>query len=390
MGSLSADSQANGSPDGNLEQIYDTRTLEDSCCPRNCLGPGGISFTIFKRCRDEFALLKEGNRTVLQTIVSAMMTTAGSVHIRSARLSYRVFQYDKIVCQEAFLFCYGLNQSTVKMWRSEIRARNRFVSHNHRLIGRDGIRANRARSQADRTTLIQFLSSVGENIGMPLPTRPGDLIFLPPYATRRLLYDTYKKELNRNSTAVPVAWGTFREWWHEKCNHIRIHSIDKGMCSLCVNVQNRLKGLRPQDVGLELERHQNHINASLYGLNFYNETKAQAQQKWRAFRDIDDKLELGHVSFDFSHAIEYPSRAREKMDEYFMPKIRVHVFGIVNEGSGTQHNYLFHKPGRSNPDAVISMLNDYLEYKVPQLDNCEFFRLRAVLIDDAYVHVWSN
>lgn len=56
---------------------------------------------------------------------------------------------------------------------------------------------------------------------------------------------------------------------------------------------------------------------------------------------------------------KYPSRVREKMDEYYLPKVRTHLFGIVNEGAGTEHNYLIHKPGKSNPNAVISMLHDF-------------------------------
>lgn len=52
------------------------------------------------------------------------------------------------------------------------------------------------------------------------------------------------------------------------------------------------------------------------------------------------------------------------MDEYYMPNIRTHMFGVLNEGSSTQYNFLFHEPGKSNPDSVISMIHEFLEHQV--------------------------
>lgn len=82
-------------------------------------------------------------------------------------------------------------------------------------------------------------------------------------------------------------------------------------------------------------------------------------------------LDFDHISFDFSHALEYPHEAHERMDEYFMPKIRTHIFGIVNEGSGIQYNYMFHEPGKCDPNSVISMLHDFLENEIPTLGSAD-------------------
>lgn len=68
-------------------------------------------------------------------------------------------------------------------------------------------------------------------------------------------------------------------------------------------------------------------------------------------------------------------RAREKMDEYVMPRVRRYLFGVVNEGSGTQHNFVFHEPGKSNSYSAISMLHEYLEHQVPALGTFSVLRI---------------
>ena len=70
-------------------------------------------------------------------------------------------------------------------------------------------------------------------------------------------------------------------------------------------------------------------------------------------------------------------RAREKIDEWFMPKFRANLFGIVNEGACTQHNYFFHEPGKCYSNAVVSMLHDYLQNQIPELGKCSILRINA-------------
>lgn len=60
------------------------------------------------------------------------------------------------------------------------------------------------------------------------------------------------------------------------------------------------------------------------------------------------------MSIDFSYELEYPTCARKDMDEYFMPIIWIHLFGVMNEGNCTQYNFVFHEPGKSNSYSLIS------------------------------------
>ena len=60
-----------------------------------------------------------------------------------------------------------------------------------------------------------------------------------------------------------------------------------------------------------------------------------------------------------------------------MPKVRTHVFGIVNEGASLQYNYLFHEPGRCDPSAIVSMLHDFLQVEVPAIGRAELLVINA-------------
>lgn len=184
-------------------------------------------------------------------VVSAMLTVAGSVHTRCSVLNYQVFMYNHPVCYEAFYFCYDLNERTLTRWRKEMRTRSRFVSRRHGLIGRNGVIANRASNQVQRSRVTRFLGTVSQELGEQNPTQPGDLVFLPAYMTKRLLYPKFRDEHEIHED-LP-SWRSFGRLCNEDMDHIRAHSTEKGMCSACVNMKHRLRGLPASSVTSELE-----------------------------------------------------------------------------------------------------------------------------------------
>lgn len=76
---------------------------------------------------------------------------------------------------------------------------------------------------------------------------------------------------------------------------------------------------------MEIYNMQDHVDAATNGRTFYKKTQEDAR----------------HI--------------------YFMPKIRTHVFGVVNEATNEQYHYKFHELGKSDPNSVISMVHDVLE-----------------------------
>ncbi len=133
------------------------------------------------------------------------------------------------------------------------------------------------------------------------------------------------------------------------------------MCTIYVAFQHRVRGLKPENVAEEVDSMRLRCLASEYGRNLYRDMQKQAQSEWSQSIQNSISIQIAHVSIDFSHCHEYPHRTSEPIDEYFMPKVRTHVFGIVNEGSGIQYNYLFHEPGKFDPEAVVSMLHDFFQ-----------------------------
>ncbi len=120
-----------------------------------------------------------------------------------------------------------------------------------------------------------------------------------------------------------------------------------------------------------------HCQASEYGRNLYRDMQKQAQAEWSQSLQNSISIQITHISIGFYHCLEYPHRARERMDEYFTPKVSTHVLGIVNEGSGVQYNYLFHEPGKCDPSAVVSMLHDFFQNEEPSAWRAELLVINA-------------
>ncbi len=216
-----------------LKAEYDQRTRAEPCCHMSCLNGKQIPYSTFQRCRLLMSSIRSTGADHHRTFMCAMMAAPGNMHNRNARLTYRVFEYDGTVCYKAFSSCYGVSTRTLKRWRREIRSRKGFISAPHALSGRDGIRSNRAESMLTRSRAIAFIASTTDRIGESRPARPGDMIFLPPYVSKRLIYRSYK-ETSTEQQHNAASFSTFCLWWSQDLGNIQIYPTEKGMCTICV------------------------------------------------------------------------------------------------------------------------------------------------------------
>lgn len=114
-------------------------------------------------------------------------------------------------------------------------------------------------------------------------------MFLPPYMFKRIIYSTFIEKCEEEGS-LPPSFRTFCVWWSQEPVHVRLYPTEKRMCATCVNVQHRLRGLAPEDVAIELEELQRHIEMEAYGREYYRKTQDEAQKYWQRRVRVGERL----------------------------------------------------------------------------------------------------
>lgn len=85
------------------------------------------------------------------------------------------------------------------------------------------------------------------------------------------------------------------------------------------------------------------------------------------------------LSFDYAENISLPNKVQEPGIFYFKARRKVELFGVSNEKTNIQHNFLIDECFKisKGPDAVISMLYHYLMHHVLPANDKPHLRLFA-------------
>lgn len=112
-----------------------------------------------------------------------------------------------------------------------------------------------------------------------------------------------------------------------------------------------------------------HLDRAKVQRNFYN--------TWREKAKTETSSTLLVLSFDFAENVSYPSSPQQVGSSYFKSAQKCAIFGILNEATNVQTNFLIDEDDDAGKgaNAVISMLDSYLknssaETLVLFADNC--------------------
>lgn len=70
---------------------------------------------------------------------------------------------------------------------------------------------------------------------------------------------------------------SFKHWWSQNISHIQLCPTGKGICTICITTQHRLRGLKVENVAGELDQLREHINMANFGREIYRTTQEEAR-----------------------------------------------------------------------------------------------------------------
>jgi hypothetical protein len=196
------------------------------------------------------------------------------------------------------------------------------------------------------------------------------MIFLPVHLSKRGCYRIYESRVKKIK-CWPISWPTFLDVWKNHLPHVKVYKAETGLCYTCTNFKEKIRTVPDNQVAEYVEGYTSHIQQAISCREKYSNMQQRAKTCWREFQSCGgNRLTVAHISFDYARALEYPALAREHMDEFFLPRVRVQLFGVVNEGSMEYYNYLWREPASHGSTEVISALHDYLTTQQPEVGAC--------------------
>lgn len=153
---------------------------------------------------------------------------------------------------------------------------------------------------------------------------------------------------------------------YDLCDQCREHML----------ATSNLANATEEEKAAVLKKAQDHLDAARTQRDYYNEQRTLAQTQQTVEVDgVEHNFNV--LSFDFAEQVHIPSSARQVGSAYFRTARKCGAFGIFDERTNTQSNYLINEADSigKGPDTVLSMLHHYLEtHNAPVLvlfaDNC--------------------
>eukprot|EP00211_Chloroparvula_japonica_P004144 CAMPEP_0119123116 /NCGR_PEP_ID=MMETSP1310-20130426/3160_1 /TAXON_ID=464262 /ORGANISM="Genus nov. species nov., Strain RCC2339" /LENGTH=636 /DNA_ID=CAMNT_0007112865 /DNA_START=56 /DNA_END=1963 /DNA_ORIENTATION=- len=261
------------------------------------------------------------------------------------------------LCRKTAYVLYWVDPDTITRWMRVPRP----VPSTHGLTGRE---SNHARKE-ERTRVVDFVLQLADAEGLPMVSasrfnleaeQPGcpPIRLLPPYLTIRGLHRMYKQKfLESGKEEPPPVFESFRKYFQDKrLSHVRLSRRTHGLCDYCLELRDSLRTLPERNVAEKMKEIEKHISDARKMRNQYRAAKADA---------IDGKIKC--VSFDFAVQLKIPFFSHETSNQYHARRLGldVNVFGIADEGTHRQHNFLWGEGGVHDTNAVISLFHHYVE-----------------------------
>jgi len=291
------------------------------------------------------------------------------------------------VCRSFFFFIHdiGLRRFTNLMHHFDTYGTLQRV---HKSTGKTPNRKT-VLSVANIENIVHFIREYATKHAIPLPGRMAKfknykVVLLPASKNKRVVHSEYQESLkivaeeevkqagcSTAAGAVPlksVAYKTFAKLWLKYVPFIVTSKPASDLYSTCCDLTRKI--VRAMRRGEEARKHavgnlQFHLADAAKQRAYYNEWRMKAKTKTTCQLHDDDIEESSFevLSFDFADRVSYPSSARPTGSEYFESPCRCDIFGVHNERSRMQTNYLIDEANSIGKGAnvIVSMLHNYLQ-----------------------------
>lgn len=289
-----------------------------------------------------------------------------------------VYYFAKLpVCREFFFMVHDLGIKRYKHYNHQ-----KIKPREHGSKGKI-LKNIEALSADDVEKVVSFITKYAEKYALPLPGRVVNfkdyqVVLLPSTNSKASLHRLYSSGLS-DADAKIVGLRSFYNIWKQYCPNIIVMKPASDLCEICKqNVDKIIRNSNCSDVA----KSQAIAEAQLHLL------RAQRQRenynKWRKLVRENDTIEIDGIkrkvavlSFDYAEQVHYPSSARAVGSTYFKTARKCGIFGVHDEKTGIQRNYLIDEADDigKGPNSVVSMLYQYFstinaEVIILFADNC--------------------
>ncbi len=174
--------------------------------------------------------------------------------------------------------------------------------------------------------------------------------------------------------SVAAKYQSFRLIWLQCVPHIKFMKPREDVCQRCDNPI--MQSTTEEDKITYTQQFKEHVEEAQKERKYYLDCMAKGEKSLASASGSPPSY--SHYTFDFAQQLQVPYHSRQVGPIYFKVPLRVQLFGICNDGTHLQINYLFSESQSigtngskaHGPNNVISMLHHYFESHSAHEDEC--------------------
>jgi len=333
--------------------------------------------------------------------------------------SLTIFSCRERLCLKSFMFLIGIQETKFRRLKKEALANHSIITKPHGLTGQRGEQSNKYLHQAQQATQLEMKNVCEEYAIEPPwfipPRRDGRIVkLMPPHFNRESVYQHVREKVSGNLCLGRSS--VYQLLKSESFEHITFSKKEKGLCDRCCSLKETIRGLETRTeprsrarlicAYRELHNHtiRHRMSRYLYrmcrakvrrqarpghvlmdedleepGNGIFDDQEGEIAQELQKLKDqglLEEEEEfnvappyspndkqIGMISFDYARHLSIPHKSLERMQEHFASVLgyNVYLFGVVDEATSTQTNYVYGEENDSKgAHNVCSMLFDYL------------------------------
>ncbi len=273
------------------------------------------------------------------------------------------------VCRTFYVFVHEIG---IERYRNLIQhyQKHGLCPRTHGNTGKLPVRTN-SLTETDISNVVNFIQNHADKYGLALPGRLAscrDLkaIKIPSANTKARLYRLYCAAAKEEPGARRVCLTAFKYLWTKHLPHISPLKPKDDLCDVCRNNVIKIQrsaNLNDDDIMKKaaVEEAVAHLEKARKQREYYNYWRKKAMDETEIEND-DVRTSFNVLSFDFAEQVHFPSSPQQVGPAYFKTGRKCGIFGVHNERTHQQTNYLIDESDNAGKgaNAVISMLDDYL------------------------------
>ena len=327
----------------------------------------------FVECKENFLELSNEERDMFLLSFFTMNRVPNKPVDKKSVPIYRIYGYN--VCKRTFMFLTNIGGTKYQNIADHYNV-NGLSARRH---GNKGRLPSNTSSFGTVEHVKSFIQAYANDNAMPLPGRvPGHndqtQMVLSSSVTKRQVWELYCSACIE-AAIKPVGHSLFLDLWNSLLPWIAISKPSSDLCWTCQKLSQSFSDpcLTDDEKESLVDRYKSHLNDAKKNRLHYKEKTEEAivslnlrpGPKFDPFTPTPACTFDGvaHYSWDYAQQLHYPTDPQQPGPIYFKTPRKCGLFGIVNEGTGVQFNYLIDEAvsGGKGANNTISLVHHYLQ-----------------------------